>query len=162
MVWLRRPGRPTRSRLRRGRCRWATWSCCDGGSRGVRYGNRLTPAGSMSAVPTQSILSRPARRPSVLVVWIGVLLATLGIVYAVGRSGFEGQMYVVTVALVSLAAAFVLPKAVRRDGGLSILFVVGALGLHLVGSLLRFYIIQAVYHGVADANGYYGAGKAFA
>ena len=33
-----------------------------------------------------------------------------------------------------------------------------ALGAHIVGSLLRFIIIQAVYHGVADANGYYGAG----
>ena len=33
-----------------------------------------------------------------------------------------------------------------------------ALGAHVVGSLLRFVIIQAVYHGVADANGYYGAG----
>ncbi len=116
----------------------------------------------MSAVPTQLILSRPARRPSVLIVWIGVLAAAIGIVYAMGKSGFEGQMYLVTVALVGVVAAFVLPKAVRRDGGLSLPFVVGALGLHLVGSLLRFIIIQAVYHGVADANGYYGAGKTFA
>jgi hypothetical protein len=91
-----------------------------------------------------------------------VAAATVGVVYAMGRAGFEGQMYLVTVALVGLVAAFVLPKAVERDGGLTLPFVVGALGLHLVGSLVRFVIIQAVYHGVADANGYYGAGKTFA
>src|SRR5262249_37836804 len=57
---------------------------------------------------------------------------------------------------------FVLPKAVARDGRLTVPFVATALGLHLVGSLFRYFIIQAVYHGVADANGYYGAGKVLA
>src|SRR5206468_920053 len=57
---------------------------------------------------------------------------------------------------------FVLPRAVARDGKLSLPFVTAALAAHLVGSLLRYFIIQAVYHGVADANGYYGAGKVFA
>ena len=94
--------------------------------------------------------------------WMGILAASVAVVIAMGRSGFEGQMYIVAVAIVSVVAAFVLPKAVARDGGLSMAFVAAALGMHLVGSLLRFIIIQAVYHGVADANGYFGAGKAFA
>jgi hypothetical protein len=98
----------------------------------------------------------------VLVVWIGVIAAATVVVVVAGRSGFEAQMYLVSVAIVALVAAFVLPKAVTRDGTLSIGFVVAALGMHLVGSLLRYVIIQAVYHGVADANGYYGAGKVFA
>jgi hypothetical protein len=102
------------------------------------------------------------RRPSVVLVWIAVLAAAGIAIVAVGRSGFEGQMYLVSVALVALVAAFVLPKAVARDGRLSMPFVATALVLHLVGSLLRYFIIQAVYHGVADANGYYGAGKVFA
>src|SRR5262249_50332859 len=107
-------------------------------------------------------LSRPVRRPSVVLVWIGVLLAAAVAILAIGRSGFEVQMYLVTVAIVCLAAAFILPKAVARDGKLSLPFVASALALHLVGSLLRYFIIQAVYHGVADANGYFGAGKVFA
>jgi hypothetical protein len=110
----------------------------------------------------QLSLSRPLRRPSVVFVWIGVLAVCAVIIVAVGRSGYEGQMYLVTVAIVCLVAAFVLPKAVARDGTLTVPFVALALGAHLVGSLLRYFIIQAVYHGVADANGYYGAGKVFA
>jgi hypothetical protein len=94
--------------------------------------------------------------------WILILAAVVTVAFVMGRSGFEGQMYLVAVALVGLVAAFVLPKAVTRDGGLSIAFVTAALGMHLLGSLLRFVIIQAVYHGVADANGYFGAGKVFA
>ncbi len=111
---------------------------------------------------TQLIRSRPARRPSVILVWFTVLVASGTAIVALGRSGFEGQMYLVSVALVGLVAAFFLPKAVARDGTLSLPFVATALLLHLVGSLLRYVIIQAVYHGVADANGYYGAGKVFA
>jgi hypothetical protein len=93
---------------------------------------------------------------------MAVLVACCAAVVALGRSGFEGQMYLVSVALVALVAAFVLPKAVARDGTLTVPFVATALALHLIGSLLRYFIIQAVYHGVADANGYYGAGKVFA
>ena len=89
-------------------------------------------------------LTVPARRPSVVLVWIGVLIAAAGVIVAVGKSGYEGQMYLVTVAIVSVVAAFVLPKAVARDGKLTLPFVATALGLHLVGSLLRYYIIQAV------------------
>jgi hypothetical protein len=113
-------------------------------------------------VATQLILSRPARRPAVALVWLGVLAVAFAVVMVMGRSGFEAQMYLVTVALVAMVAVFLLPKAVARDGTLTLPFVATALGAHLVGSLLRYFIIQAVYHGVADANGYYGAGKVFA
>jgi hypothetical protein len=116
----------------------------------------MTDVASLLALPRQSTPARP------VVVWVGVLAAAAGVVYAVGRSGFEGQMYLVTVSVVAVVAAFVLPRAVARDGALTSAFVVTALGAHLVGSLLRFFIIQAVYHGVADANGYFGAGKVFA
>jgi len=116
----------------------------------------------MSAVSMQMSMTRPARRPSLLLVWAVVLLVAGAAIVAVGRSSYEGQMYLVTCALVAIVAALVLPKAVARDGKLSVPFVATALALHLVGSLFRYFIIQTVYHGVADANGYYGAGKVFA
>jgi hypothetical protein len=116
----------------------------------------------MTAVASQLVLPRWGPAPRIVVLWLAVLAATAGAVAAVGRSGFEGQMYIVTVALVAVIAAFVLPGAVARDGSLGMAFVVSALAAHLIGSLFRFFIIQAVYHGVADANGYYGAGKVFA
>ncbi|MFL5799994.1 MAG: glycosyltransferase family 39 protein [Actinomycetota bacterium] len=111
---------------------------------------------------SQLVLPRSGPAPRIVALWLAVLAATTGAVVAVSRSGFEGQMYIVTVALVAITAAFVLPRAVARDGSLGVGFVATALAAHLIGSLFRFFIIQAVYHGVADANGYYGAGKIFA
>jgi len=95
-------------------------------------------------------------------VWIGVLAAVAVAVSVLGHSGFEGQMYLVAVALVALVAAVLIPRAVAHEPSVSAGFLWAALGAHLVGSLLRYLIIQAVYHGVADANGYYGAGKVLA
>jgi len=95
-------------------------------------------------------------------VWIGVLAAVGVAVSVVGHSGFEGQMYLVSVALVAMVAAVFIPRAVAHEPSVSQGFLWAALGAHLVGSLLRYLIIQAVYHGVADANGYYGAGKVLA
>jgi Dolichyl-phosphate-mannose-protein mannosyltransferase len=116
----------------------------------------------MTAVASQLALPRPAFTPRRVAVWLFVLPAAALAIVAIGRSGFEGQMYIVTVAVVAVIAAFVLPRAVARDGSLEIAFVATALAAHLIGSLFRFFIIQAVYHGVADANGYYGAGRVLA
>ena len=71
-------------------------------------------------------------------------------------------MYLISVALVCLVAAVVIPKAAERDGTVTPVYLWVALAAHLVGGLLRYAIIQTVYHGVADANGYWGAGKVLA
>jgi hypothetical protein len=116
----------------------------------------------MGAVASRLTLVAPLVRPRTAAVWACILAAAAVVVVVVGRSGFEGQMYLVAVALVALVAAFVVPGAVAREPTVTAGFVATALGAHLVGSLLRYLIIQAVYHGVADANGYYGAGKVLA
>jgi hypothetical protein len=97
---------------------------------------------------------------------LGVWVATLGAVglavVVLGKAHYEGQMYLISVALVCMVAAVVLPRAAERDGTVTPAFLWAALAAHLVGSLLRYAIIQTVYHGVADANGYWGAGKVLA
>jgi hypothetical protein len=55
-------------------------------------------------------------------------------------------------------ATFLIPHAVHKEPTVTARFLAFALAAHVVGSLARFVIIQTVYHGVADANGYFGAG----
>ena len=95
----------------------------------------------------QLSLTSPARRPSVVLVWIAVLAASAGAIVVIGKSGYEGQMYLVTVAIVGVIAAFVLPKAVARDGKLTLPFVATALE-----SLARVREHQSSYR---DADGLY-------
>ena len=94
--------------------------------------------------------------------WGLLLVAAAGSVVVLGRADFEGQMFLVSCALVTLGAFIFLPRAVAKEPTVAVSFLAVALGAHLLGSLLRYYIIQAVYNGVADANGYYGAGKILA
>ncbi|MBI4259517.1 MAG: glycosyltransferase family 39 protein [Actinobacteria bacterium] len=75
-----------------------------------------------------------------------------------GRVDPDAQMYLALTAIVAVVAGFWIPRAVARDPSISRRFLALALLAHVVGALLRFFIIKNVYHGVADANGYYGAG----
>jgi hypothetical protein len=102
------------------------------------------------------------QRPLTVAMWLLLLGTAGGAVLVLGRAEFEGQMFLVASALVTMAAFLYLPKAVAKEPTVTVSFLAVALGAHIVGSLLRYYIIQAVYDGVADANGYYGAGKVLA
>jgi hypothetical protein len=104
----------------------------------------------------------PVRSTVSVGAWVLIVIAVVGGVALLGRSGPEGQMYVALSAITALVAAFALPRAAARDGAISVRFLVVALAAHVLGSLLRYAIIQSVYHGVADANGYFGAGQLLA
>jgi hypothetical protein len=104
----------------------------------------------------------PARSSASLGAWVLIAAGVVAVVALLGRTGPEGQMFVTLSAIAALVAAFALPRAAARDGAISVRFLAVALGAHLLGSLLRYTIIQSVYHGVADANGYFGAGKLLA
>lgn len=102
------------------------------------------------------------QRPLTGALWILLLLTAVGAVVVLGRADFESQMFLVASALITVVAFVFMPRAVAKEPTVAVTFLAVALGAHLVGSLLRYYIIQAVYNGVADANGYYGAGKILA
>ena len=90
--------------------------------------------------------------------WFTIVAALLASIVVLGASTPDAQMFLAITAVVAAFAVVFIPRAAHRDGTVTPAFLALALGAHVVGSLLRFIIIQAVYHGVADANGYYGAG----
>jgi hypothetical protein len=90
--------------------------------------------------------------------WIAIASVLLASVVVLGASTPDAQMFLAISAIVGAFGVVFIPRAAHRDGSLTSSFLALALGAHVVGSLLRFVIIQAVYHGVNDANGYYGAG----
>ena len=90
--------------------------------------------------------------------WFTIVAALLASVVVLGASTPDAQMFLAITAIVAAFGVVFIPRAAHRDGTVTPAFLGLALGAHVVGSLLRFIIIQAVYHGVADANGYYGAG----
>ena len=90
--------------------------------------------------------------------WIVIGAGLVGGVVVMGASTPDAQMFMALTAIIAVLGVLLIPRMARRDGLISARFLGLALMAHVVGSLLRFIIIQAVYHGVADANGYYGAG----
>lgn len=67
-----------------------------------------------------------------------------------------GFALVLVVALAIAAAVYPrLPPALRN------IFLIG-LGLRIVGSTARYEVLYRVYHGVGDATGYFGHGRAYA
>jgi hypothetical protein len=90
--------------------------------------------------------------------WIGIGAAVAACVLLLGASTPDGQMFLALTAIVAALAWVLIPRAVRREPTVSARFLGLALAAHVVGSLVRFLIIETVYHGIADANGYYAAG----
>jgi hypothetical protein len=90
--------------------------------------------------------------------WFTIVAVLLASIVVLGASTPDAQMFLAISAIVAAFGVVFIPRAAHRDGTVTPAFLGIALGAHVVGSLLRFIIIQAVYHGVADANGYYGAG----
>ena len=90
--------------------------------------------------------------------WLATVVVLVASVLVLGASTPDAQMFLAISAIVAAFGVVFIPRAAHRDGSVSAGFLGIALGAHVVGSLLRFVIIEAVYHGVADANGYYGAG----
>lgn len=103
----------------------------------------------------------PARGGSALA-WVFIVAGLLASIVVLGSSTPDAQMFMALTAIIGVIGVITIPRAARRDGAISARFLGLALTAHVIGSLLRFIIIQAVYHGVADANGYYGAGVRFA
>ncbi len=103
-----------------------------------------------------------SERPSGAWVWVAIFAAALLAALLVGASTPDVQMFLALTGLIGIAASLLIPRAVAKEPSISPRFLAVALIAHVVGSLLRYFIIQAVYHGVADANGYYAGGVAFA
>ncbi|MEA2580386.1 MAG: hypothetical protein QOE83_1278 [Actinomycetota bacterium] len=90
--------------------------------------------------------------------WVVIGGGVIVSILAVGASTPDVQMFLALSAIITALGALIIPRVVRRDGTLSASFLGAALGAHVIGALLRFTIIQAVYGGVADANGYFSSG----
>ncbi len=95
-------------------------------------------------------------------VWIAIAVGVVVCVVFVGASTPDVQMFLALTGIIGVAAGLLIPRAVAREPSISARFVAVALFAHVVGSLLRYFIIQAVYHGVADANGYFAGGMHYA
>jgi hypothetical protein len=91
-------------------------------------------------------------------VWAVVGVVVTVAILAIGASTADVQMFLALSAIIATLGALIIPRVSRHDGTISARFLGVALGAHVVGALLRFFIIQAVYGGVADANGYYSSG----
>ncbi|MDP9243292.1 MAG: hypothetical protein M3O84_08980 [Actinomycetota bacterium] len=94
--------------------------------------------------------------------WFAILVGVALAVLLVGASTPDVQMFLALTGIIAVVAALLIPRAVAREPSISPRFLAVALMAHVVGSLLRYFIIQAVYHGVADANGYFAGGVQYA
>jgi uncharacterized membrane protein len=94
--------------------------------------------------------------------FIGCIALAVAAALALGGTRPDLQVFVgFSVVILGLAIPWAI-RAARREPSVSSGFLVFALGMHLVGSMLRYLIIQSVYHGVSDANGYVAAGSSLA
>ena len=100
--------------------------------------------------------SHPLRPQVVLWVCVAAAVALIGVVAVADP---ELQMFVVLGAIILGLCALWIPRAVRRDRLISARFLWIALLAHMLGALMRYWIILSVYNGVADANGYAGNGS---
>ncbi|MEX0834398.1 MAG: hypothetical protein WD276_11105 [Actinomycetota bacterium] len=91
-----------------------------------------------------------------------IIVVTLAAIFVVGTADREAQMFVVVTALTFGLGAVIIPRVAARDGSISARFLFLALGAHVFGSLVRYFIIQSVYHGIADANIYMKLGTELA
>ena len=102
---------------------------------------------------TRQATAPPLLTGSTWAIWFLIGGAVALAIFLLGRASPEGQMYLVTVAITAAVAAVAIPRAVAREPSVTVGFLALALAAHLFGSLLRYIIIQQVYHGIADANG---------
>lgn len=94
--------------------------------------------------------------------FLGALVLAFAAALALGGTHPDLQTFVgFCVVIMGVGVPWAI-RAARREPSVSSGFLTLALSLHLVGSLLRYQIIQAVYHGVSDANGYVAAGSGLA
>ena len=91
--------------------------------------------------------------------WLIILGVAVSAILTLGRAHLEAQMFVSLSVIIAGIAMVIIPRAVKREPTLSPRFLWVALFAHIGGSLLRYVVIETVYHGVADANGYVGAGR---
>lgn len=91
-----------------------------------------------------------------------ILVVAVAAIFVVGTAAREAQMFVVVTALTFGLGAVIIPRVAARDGTIGARFLFVALGAHVFGSLVRYFIIQSVYHGIADANLYMKLGTELA
>jgi hypothetical protein len=111
---------------------------------------------------TRQATAPPLLSGSTAAVWFLIGGSVALAIFLLGRASPEGQMYLVMSAITAAVAAVMIPRAVTKEPSVTVGFLALALAAHVFGSLLRYIIIQQVYHGIADANGYFGAGSVLA
>ncbi len=96
--------------------------------------------------------------PFSVAAWGLIFVAGFVAVVIAGTLTVEPQAYVVLVAVTALIASLLIPAASRRAPWITPRFLAIALLTFLMGSLVRYVIIETVYGGSSDARGYFGAG----
>ena len=96
--------------------------------------------------------------PFSVAAWGLIFVAGFVAVVIAGTLTVEPQAYVVLVAVIALIASLLIPSAARRAPWVTPRFLAIALITFLLGSLVRYLIIETVYGGASDARGYFGAG----
>lgn len=95
--------------------------------------------------------------PFSVAAWGLIFLAGFVAVVTVGTAGVEAASYLTLVTVIALVASFLIPAAARKQPITARTMAI-ALGVFVVGSLVRYLIIETVYGGASDARGYFGAG----
>jgi hypothetical protein len=95
--------------------------------------------------------------------WL-VTAAVIPVLVAVGV-GFallppDIQTVVVLLMIAGVAAGWMIPRASRADGAVSVGLLSGALVAKLAGTFIRYYVLEAIY-GRGDAYGYHQVGLLF-
>ena len=91
----------------------------------------------------------------------GALVCAVGVLAVVALDGSRPEVQMFTfVSLVLLGGVVLWSRRAAADNPpITQRFLIGAFGLHLVGSLLRFAVIQEIYNGISDSNIYFDYGK---
>jgi hypothetical protein len=98
------------------------------------------------------------RAPFSVAAWGVIFLGGFIAVVVAGTLTVEPQAYLTLVAVIALIGSLLIPFAAKRSVGVTPRFLATALIMFVVGSLVRYLIIQSVYGGASDARGYFGAG----
>src|SRR5205085_8299004 len=107
-------------------------------------------------------LKRGSSFAPMLAILLFILVIAGAAALALGGTHPDLQIFLAfAIVILGITAPWAM-RASLREPSVSTGFLIFAMSMHLVGSMLRYLIIQSVYHGVSDANGYVSAGSMLA
>lgn len=106
-------------------------------------------------------MDRSVSRPLLADIVPAVLLVLglgAGLILTFALGSYNVQAYVILLMVTGFAAAWLIPRAARKEPSVSISLLTAAFAVKVVGSLARYLALVYLYGGVGDANRYHRAG----